>query len=131
MNYSELSCMVADGTALWKSDTAAEAFAGEETVTIAGFGTFGISDRAARRGRNPGTGEAIGAHAYRAPAFMPARALRETVNRHSPGPHAGHFSIVNRPHSRQGRKAPVQRVLVCPPDARAARPRRQLSVTRP
>ena len=61
--------------------TIADALAGGETVTIAGFGTFSTRDRPARDGRNPRTGESIAIAASRTPAFKPGKTLRDAVNR--------------------------------------------------
>ena len=49
-------------------------------VQIVGFGTFEASERAAREGRNPHTGEAIEIEASRAPRFKAGRALKEALN---------------------------------------------------
>ena len=57
-----------------------DALARDETVAIAGFGRFAARTRAARRGRNPATGEAIAIAASRTPSFKPGKTLRETVN---------------------------------------------------
>ena len=57
-----------------------EALAKEETVRIAGFGTFAAKSRAARTGRNPRTGESVPIPASKLPAFKPAKALRDVVN---------------------------------------------------
>lgn len=51
-----------------------------EDVTIAGFGTFSTTERAARTGRNPHTGEQLKIAASTAPKFKPAKALKEAVN---------------------------------------------------
>ncbi|MCK7493202.1 MAG: HU family DNA-binding protein [Comamonadaceae bacterium] len=48
-----------------------------DSVTIAGFGTFDVSDRAARTGRNPRTGEAIEVKAAKVPKFRPGKALKD------------------------------------------------------
>jgi DNA-binding protein HU-beta len=48
-------------------------------VTIGGFGTFVVTRRAARNGRNPRTGKAIQIPAARVPRFKASRALRETL----------------------------------------------------
>lgn len=53
--------------------------AGEE-VKISGFGTFSISERAAREGRNPQTGETIQIAASKSPKFKAAKALKDAVN---------------------------------------------------
>lgn len=49
-------------------------------VTLAGFGNFEVRERQARTGRNPQTGEAVQIAASKAPAFKPARPLKEAVN---------------------------------------------------
>ena len=49
-------------------------------VVIAGFGTFKVSNRAARVGRNPQTGEAINIAAANVPAFKAGKALKDVVN---------------------------------------------------
>jgi DNA-binding protein HU-beta len=48
-------------------------------VTIGGFGTFMVSRRAARNGRNPRTGKAITIPACRVPRFKPSRSLKDAV----------------------------------------------------
>ncbi len=58
---------------------AAELAAGRD-VTIAGFGKFSVSERAAREGRNPATGETIQIAASRAVKFSPAAALKTQIN---------------------------------------------------
>ncbi len=50
-----------------------------EKVTIGGFGTFMVSKRAARDGRNPRTGKAIRIPAARVPRFKPSRSLKSAV----------------------------------------------------
>ncbi len=51
-----------------------------DTVTIIGFGSFLVRDRAARTGRNPKTGEAIQIAASKSPAFKAGKALKDAVN---------------------------------------------------
>ncbi len=48
-------------------------------VTIGGFGTFMVSRRAGRNGRNPRTGKAIQIPACRVPRFKPSRSLKDAV----------------------------------------------------
>jgi DNA-binding protein HU-beta len=48
-------------------------------VTIAGFGTFGVTRRAARDGRNPRTGKAMKIPAARVPRFKPSKTLKSVV----------------------------------------------------
>ena len=50
------------------------------TVTLVGFGTFAVTARAARTGRNPRTGTAVEVSAKRAPAFKPGKEMRERLN---------------------------------------------------
>ena len=49
------------------------------SVTISGFGTFAVTKRAARTGRNPRTGAAIKIKASRVPKFKPGKALRDAL----------------------------------------------------
>jgi DNA-binding protein HU-beta len=49
------------------------------SVTIVGFGTFAVSKRAARTGRNPRTGAAIKIKAAKVPKFKPGKALRDSL----------------------------------------------------
>ncbi|UOD49231.1 HU family DNA-binding protein [Orrella daihaiensis] len=50
------------------------------TVTLVGFGTFAVSARAARTGRNPRTGETIKIKKAKVPKFRPGKALKDAVN---------------------------------------------------
>jgi len=65
-------------------DAAFDAIAGElaagRDVAIAGFGKFSVSERAAREGRNPATGETIQIAASRAAKFSAAAALKQQLN---------------------------------------------------
>ena len=49
-------------------------------VTLTGFGTFKVTDRAARTGRNPQTGAEIQIAASKVPTFKAGKALKEAVN---------------------------------------------------
>jgi len=51
-----------------------------EPVSIVGFGTFTVRERAARTGRNPKTGDTIEIAASRTPAFKAGKALKDAVN---------------------------------------------------
>ena len=53
---------------------------GGDSVTLVGFGTFSVSDRAARSGRNPRTGETIQIKASKMPKFKAGKALKDAVN---------------------------------------------------
>ena len=90
MKKSDISSHVAGQASLSKAaaDTAVnavfsaitDALAREESVTIAGFGTFSTKRRPARQGRNPRTGERITIAASTAPSFKAGKSLRDAVN---------------------------------------------------
>jgi len=90
MNKTELVAAIADKTQLTKKDSemALKAFINVvseelkkgEKIQLVGFGTFEVSDRAARTGKNPQTGNAIDIPASKAPKFKAGKALKETVN---------------------------------------------------
>ena len=90
MNKSELIDQVADAADLPKAsagravDAALDAITGalkqSEPVSLVGFGTFLVRERAARMGRNPQTGESINIAASRAAAFKPGKALKDALN---------------------------------------------------
>ena len=50
------------------------------TVTLVGFGSWSVTKRAARTGRNPKTGEAIKIKARKAPKFTPGKAFKDALN---------------------------------------------------
>jgi nucleoid DNA-binding protein len=50
-----------------------------ETVTLVGFGTFGVSKRKARKGRNPQTGDVIKIAAKKVPVFKAGKGLKDAV----------------------------------------------------
>ncbi len=89
MNKTELVEEVAKTTGLTKvqSGEAVEAvlatiqgqLAQGEQVGIIGFGTFSVSERAARTGRNPQTGKKIKIAAARLPKFKPGKGLKDAV----------------------------------------------------
>ena len=90
MNKTELVESVAESADLSKAAAgkAVDAFIGAvsgalkngDQVTIVGFGTFLVRERAARTGRNPQTGAEIQIKAAKVPAFKPGKALKDTVN---------------------------------------------------
>jgi DNA-binding protein HU-beta len=61
----------------------AAACVGDE-VNLAGFGRFKVTDRAARSGRNPATGETIAIPASKRLGFSPAKAVRDALNATAP-----------------------------------------------
>lgn len=52
-----------------------------DRVSLVGFGTFSVSKRSARMGRNPQTGEAIKIKAAKVPKFSAGKTLKDTVNK--------------------------------------------------
>ncbi len=91
MNKPELVAAIADKASLSKrdADKALTAFtevvgstlAEGDKVIMVGFGTFEVRERAARRGRNPQTGEEIDIAAGKVPAFKAGKVLREAVEK--------------------------------------------------
>jgi DNA-binding protein HU-beta len=90
MNKAELVAAMADQAGLSKKDTenalkaftdvvSAELKKGEK-VQLVGFGTFEVSERAAREGRNPQSGEVMKIAASKAPKFKAGKALKDLVN---------------------------------------------------
>ena len=61
-------------------DSVAATLKQDGTITLAGFGTFAVSARAARTGRNPRTGEEIKIGASKVPKFKPGKALKDALN---------------------------------------------------
>ena len=90
MNKTELVAAMAEKAELSKKDaeaalkaptaTIAEELTKGEKVQLVGFGTFEVSERAARTGKNPQTGKAIKIPASMAPKFKAGKALKDTVN---------------------------------------------------
>jgi len=60
--------------------TITQAMKNEDTVTIIGFGTFKVSKRSSRTGRNPQTGEEMNINAKNVPKFVPGKALKTALN---------------------------------------------------
>lgn len=90
MNKSELVASVAEVAELTKKDaekavnavfaSVQKALVEDDKVQIIGFGTFEVRTRAARKGRNPQTGETIEIPASQNPVFKAGKALKEAVN---------------------------------------------------
>lgn len=51
----------------------------DDSVTLVGFGTFSVRDRAARKGRNPQTGEEIDIKAAKLPVFKAGKTLKDAI----------------------------------------------------
>ena len=89
MNKSELIDAIADSADISKAAAgrALDAMVGSitdslkkgEQVTLIGFGTFSVKERAARTGRNPQTGQEIKIAASKVPSFKAGKALKDAV----------------------------------------------------
>ena len=91
MNKTELIASVAQSTEISKKDVervvsatfntiAAQLSAGER-VQVSGFGIFEVKERQARVGRNPETNATIEIPASKSPAFKPAKALKDAIDK--------------------------------------------------
>ena len=90
MNKTELMAAIAEQAEISKKDAekALKAFVDVvteqlkegEKVQLVGFGTFEVSERAAREGRNPQTGKTMKIAACKAPKFKAGKALKDAVN---------------------------------------------------
>ena len=91
MNKAELIDAMSKETNLTKKDVesvlnsfvnvVSGALAKKDKVQLVGFGSFEVRKRAARKGRNPQTGEEMKIKASTVPAFKPGKALKEKVNK--------------------------------------------------
>ena len=61
-------------------DVVAEQLKNDDKVQLVGFGTFEVSKRAAREGRNPQTGQTMKIDACKAPKFKAGKALKDAIN---------------------------------------------------
>ena len=90
MNKTELIAAVAEKAEISKKDSekALKAFIDVVTdelkaggkIQLEGFGTFEVSERAAREGRNPQTGKTMKIEACKAPKFKAGKALKDAIN---------------------------------------------------
>lgn len=90
MNKSDLVNAVAESAELTKTDAAkavdavlssvTKSLSQKEQVTLIGFGTFSVRERAARTGRNPRTGKPLEIKAAKVPVFKPGKTLKDAVN---------------------------------------------------
>ena len=62
------------------TDVVAEELKKGEQIQLVGFGTFKVSERAAREGRNPQTGETMQIKASKSPKFTAGKALKDALN---------------------------------------------------
>ena len=89
MNKSEFIDAIAEKGGLSKADagkaldatiaSVTEALKSGDTVTLVGFGTFGVKERAARTGRNPQTGATLEIKASKVPSFKAGKGLKDAV----------------------------------------------------
>ena len=79
MNKTEFIAAVAEKAEISKKDSEKALKAGDK-VQLVGFGTFEVSERAAREGRNPQTGETMTIAACKAPKFKAGKALKDAIN---------------------------------------------------
>ena len=90
MNKTELVAAMAEKAQISKkdaeaalkafTDVVAEELKKGEKIQLVGFGTFEVSERAARTGRNPQTGEEMNIAASKAPKFKAGKALKDSIN---------------------------------------------------
>jgi DNA-binding protein HU-beta len=90
MNKAELVSAIADGAEITKVDAdkalkgildaLTDCLAGGDKLTLVGFGTFSVAERAARTGQNPQTGKKIEIAASVAPKFKAGNTLKALVN---------------------------------------------------
>ncbi len=90
MNKTELIEAMADAADISKTaagrvldgmiDAITQVIKSGDSVSIIGFGTFTLRERAARKGRNPKTGETIEIAASKSPAFKAGKAFKDAVN---------------------------------------------------
>ena len=77
---AELSKKDADKALKAFTDVVEEELKKGEKIQLVGFGTFEVSERAAREGRNPQTGATMKIEACKVPKFKPGKALKDAVN---------------------------------------------------
>jgi DNA-binding protein HU-beta len=90
VNKTELIDRIADSADISKAaagraldaaiDAITDSLKQADPVSLVGFGTFTVRDRAARTGRNPQTGAPIHIAAAKVPAFKPGKALKDALN---------------------------------------------------
>ena len=95
MNKAELVAAIAEKAELKKTDaekalrafedTVKETLAKGEKIQLVGFGTFEVTKRAARSGRNPQTGKKMKIAASNAPKFKAGKALKDAANTKAKG----------------------------------------------
>ncbi|MDD2711712.1 MAG: integration host factor subunit beta [Simplicispira sp.] len=79
--FSQLTHRDAEYAVKTLLDAVGEALVRGNRIEIRGFGSFSVSHRAPRMGRNPRSGAAVAIPAKRVPHFKPGKALREAVDK--------------------------------------------------
>ena len=79
-NKTEVSKTIADKVLSAFIEVVCETLRDEEHFALASFGTFSVSERKERQGRNPQTGEPLTIPACKVVKFRPGKQLREIVN---------------------------------------------------
>lgn len=90
MNKTEFIAAIAEKAGITKKDSekalkafidvVTEQLKNDDKVQLVGFGTFEVSKRAAREGRNPQTGKTMKIAACKAPKFKAGKALKDAIN---------------------------------------------------
>ncbi len=91
MTKGEIVASIAKGTKLTKADseralnafidTVKKALKKGDTISLVGFGTFSVTKRKARKGRNPQTGKELKIPAAKVPKFKAGKGLKDAVKR--------------------------------------------------
>lgn len=91
MNKAELTASIAEKSGLSKKDaekalnafidSITDALKANDKVSLVGFGTFEVRERAAREGRNPQTGATVKIAACKVPAFKAGKGLKDILNK--------------------------------------------------
>ena len=76
---TEMSKKDADVALTAVVDAIKDALKAGDKVSLVGFGTFSVKERAARTGKNPATGETIEIAACKVPAFAAGKALKDAI----------------------------------------------------
>ena len=90
MNKAEFVGAIAESAEMTKADAeravealfnvVKKALKAGDSISLVGFGTFSVRERAARTGRNPRTGDEIKIKASKVPAFKAGKALKDAIN---------------------------------------------------
>jgi len=89
MNKNELISAIADNAGITKADasralqalleTLTTSMAKGDSISLTGFGSFSVTERAARTGRNPSNGKSLEIAAKKVPKFKPGKTLKEAI----------------------------------------------------